>query len=350
MIWEQEISVIVMLTRLNESGSRMCSCYWPNMIAGGPNSPPLLPPSPPPPPQQQQPQTPNGAAAKLCDDNLAAQGNEIASATNGAASSAAQTQSSTSRRGSLTSVFKANRQQHHATNGELCGAYNNGAMLVFECVVSSAPGSPTHSAHASSLDDDELDTSTTNSPTVAHAGRSPKRRASGASVTTTINKRNADDIVAALSNQITMRLEVHLISEHVTTRDYVVRNMYLVNKTTGESRTITQFHYLAWPLGRTPSEPRSLLEFRRKVHKSHRSPRSPLLVHCNDGKGRSGTYTLLDIILERIKSGAKEVDPRATLEQLREQRAGLCENLQQFEFVLAALADEIQLILNALPQ
>lgn len=126
--------------------------------------------------------------------------------------------------------------------------------------------------------------------------------------------------------------------------------MCLVNRSTGETRTITQFHYLNWPEGGVPDNVKNFLLFRRKVHKSYRNLKSPILVHCSDGAGRSGTYTLIDIILERIRNGAKEIDPMATLVHLREQRVGLCANLSQFEFVLMALAEEIQIILDALPQ
>lgn len=60
-----------------------------------------------------------------------------------------------------------------------------------------------------------------------------------------------------------LKLEVHLVSEHVTNGDFVVRNMCLVNKANSETRTVSQFHYLAWPKGGVPENARSLLSFRR---------------------------------------------------------------------------------------
>lgn len=38
--------------------------------------------------------------------------------------------------------------------------------------------------------------------------------------------------------------EVHLVSEHIWTDDYLVRSFYLKNLKTGETRTVTQFHFL----------------------------------------------------------------------------------------------------------
>lgn len=296
MIWEQGISVIIMLTRLNENNSKMCHCYWPTTISSSGE-------------QIQQHQASVSDQQESAD--VAASGKP-----NG-------------RRGSVTSVFNAARQglshangAHQASSAPIIanGELNNN-MLVFDMVTYSAPFS-------SSSEFDEED----------------ENQASGSD--------NDKSRLISKSHQQpkVTRFEVHLVSEHVSSSDYLVRNMYLINRTSGETRTITQFHYLSWPLNGVPNNAKSLLQFRRKVHKSYRNLKSPILVHSGDGAGRSGTYTLIDIILERIKNGAKEIDPLATLEHLRDQRIGLCATQYQYEFVLVALAEEIQIILNALPQ
>ena len=71
---------------------------------------------------------------------------------------------------------------------------------------------------------------------------------------------------------------------------------------------------------------------------------------CSNGAGRTGAYILLDLVLGRMNKGAREIDIAATLEHLRDQRAGLVETRQQFEFVLTAVAEEVHAILKALPQ
>ena len=38
--------------------------------------------------------------------------------------------------------------------------------------------------------------------------------------------------------------------------------------------------------------------------------------------GRSGTYVLIDMVLNRMTKGSKEIDIAATLEHIRDQRAG----------------------------
>ena len=43
---------------------------------------------------------------------------------------------------------------------------------------------------------------------------------------------------------------------------------------------------------------------------------------CSDGVGRSGTYILIDMVLNRMMKGSKEIDIAATLEHIRDQRSG----------------------------
>ncbi|CAB3255378.1 unnamed protein product [Arctia plantaginis] len=143
--------------------------------------------------------------------------------------------------------------------------------------------------------------------------------------------------------------EVHLVSEHIWCDDYLVRSFYLKNQRTGETRTVTQFHFLSWPENGVPSSTKALLEFRRKVNKSYRGRSCPIVVHCSDGAGRTGTYCLIDMVLNRMAKGAKEIDIAATLEHIRDQRPRTVATKQQFEFVLMAVAEEVHAILKALP-
>ncbi|KRZ83649.1 Receptor-type tyrosine-protein phosphatase-like N [Trichinella sp. T8] len=143
--------------------------------------------------------------------------------------------------------------------------------------------------------------------------------------------------------------EVHLVSEHIWCEDYLVRSFYLKNINTQETRTVTQFHFLSWPEDGVPMNAKSLLEFRRKVNKSYRGQQSPVVVHCNDGAGRTGTYILIDMVLNRINKGVKELDIAASLEHLRDQRMNMVRTMDQFQFVIICVAEEVQAILKAMP-
>ncbi|NWX17903.1 PTPRN protein, partial [Aegotheles bennettii] len=73
-------------------------------------------------------------------------------------------------------------------------------------------------------------------------------------------------------------------------------------------------------------------------------------VSCSDGAGRTGTYILIDMVLNRMAKGVKEIDIAATLEHIRDQRPGMVQTKDQFEFALTAVAEEVNAILKALPQ
>ncbi|KAM9304961.1 receptor-type tyrosine-protein phosphatase-like N isoform 1-T1 [Gastrophryne carolinensis] len=144
--------------------------------------------------------------------------------------------------------------------------------------------------------------------------------------------------------------EVNLVSEHIWCEDFLVRSFYLKNVQTQETRTLTQFHFLSWPAEGIPSSTRPLLDFRRKVNKSFRGRSCPIIVHCSDGVGRTGTYILIDMVLNRMAKGVKEIDIAASLEHVRDQRPGMVRTKDQFEFALTAVAEEVNAILKALPQ
>ncbi|XP_029381160.1 receptor-type tyrosine-protein phosphatase N2-like isoform X2 [Echeneis naucrates] len=144
--------------------------------------------------------------------------------------------------------------------------------------------------------------------------------------------------------------EVNLVSEHIWCDDFLVRSFYLKNMQTNETRTVTQFHFLTWLNQNIPETSRTLLDFRRKVNKCYRGRSCPIIVHCSDGAGRSGTYILIDMVLNKMAKGAKEIDIAATLEHLRDQRPGMVQTKDQFEFALTAVAEEVNAILKALPQ
>lgn len=144
--------------------------------------------------------------------------------------------------------------------------------------------------------------------------------------------------------------EVNLVSEHIWCDDFLVRSFYLKNMQTNETRTVTQFHFLTWLSTGAPASSRTLLDFRRKVNKCYRGRSCPIIVHCSDGAGRSGTYILIDMVLNKMAKGAKEIDIAATLEHLRDQRPGMVQTKDQFEFALTTVAEDVNAILKSLPQ
>ncbi len=77
----------------------------------------------------------------------------------------------------------------------------------------------------------------------------------------------------------------------------------------------------------------SLLTFIGRVRSSsHYLPSQPIVVHCSAGVGRTGTFILLDAMLEMAKN-EKIIDVLAHLCVIRQQRINLVEKLAQYVFV-----------------
>ena len=83
---------------------------------------------------------------------------------------------------------------------------------------------------------------------------------------------------------------------------------------------MTQFHFTSWPDHGVPKFATSVISFIRRTQKGHnKDAELPLLVHCSAGVGRTGTFILLDSMLERIAQ--KKEDTVNVYEFLRHMRS-----------------------------
>ena len=83
----------------------------------------------------------------------------------------------------------------------------------------------------------------------------------------------------------------------------LLRKIYWTDITSFRYSHDVQYHFTSWPDHRVPKFATSLISFIRRVQKAHNKDEGvPLLVHCSAGVGRTGTFILLDSMLERIKA------------------------------------------------
>ncbi|GBP89864.1 Receptor-type tyrosine-protein phosphatase kappa [Eumeta japonica] len=90
----------------------------------------------------------------------------------------------------------------------------------------------------------------------------------------------------------------------------------------------------------------ALLEFRRRVRAvvgrrlATNPAAGPMVVHCNDGGGRSGVYLAIDANLE-LAEEEDCFDVFGFLKKLRQSRKGLIENEEQYKFVYDTLEEHV---------
>lgn len=85
--------------------------------------------------------------------------------------------------------------------------------------------------------------------------------------------------------------------------------------------SVTHFHFSAWPDHGVPADKTCLIQFIQRVRKDFQYyDTPPLVVHCSAGVGRSGTFIVLDSMMERMKV-EESLDIYAFIIEMRRKRA-----------------------------
>ena len=93
------------------------------------------------------------------------------------------------------------------------------------------------------------------------------------------------------------------------------------------------FHFLAWPDHGVPANAISMINFIKRVRKTHPYRNEDLvLVHCSAGVGRTGTFITLDYMLERIKN-EQTINIYEYVTSLRNQRVLMVQTLVSMYYV-----------------
>ncbi|XP_035826277.1 tyrosine-protein phosphatase 10D [Aplysia californica] len=98
------------------------------------------------------------------------------------------------------------------------------------------------------------------------------------------------------------------------------------------SRTVRHFHYRVWPDFGVPKDPTSLIRFVRTVREKLIREGGPIVTHCSAGVGRSGTFIVLDHLLQLIRE-KDEVDIFSIVYKLRKERVLMVQTEQQYKFI-----------------
>uniref|UniRef100_A0A3B3ZWE5 protein-tyrosine-phosphatase n=1 Tax=Periophthalmus magnuspinnatus TaxID=409849 RepID=A0A3B3ZWE5_9GOBI len=111
----------------------------------------------------------------------------------------------------------------------------------------------------------------------------------------------------------------------------------------GSSRVVRQFHYTVWPDHGVPETTQSLVQFVRTVRDYvNRSPGSgPTVVHCSAGVGRTGTFIVLDRVLQQLDS-TECVDIYGCVFDLRLHRGYMVQTEVQYSYLHQCVRDVLR--------
>ncbi|NWH39981.1 PTPRE phosphatase, partial [Chloropsis hardwickii] len=103
-------------------------------------------------------------------------------------------------------------------------------------------------------------------------------------------------------------------------------------------RLVTQLHFTSWPDFGVPFTPIGMLKFLKKVKTLNPAHAGPIVVHCSAGVGRTGTFIVIDAIMDMMHAEHK-VDVFEFVSRIRNQRPQMVQTDMQYSFIYQALLE-----------
>ncbi len=134
--------------------------------------------------------------------------------------------------------------------------------------------------------------------------------------------------------------------QFVTIRTLMVENR---EEPFASIREVVQLHYEGWPDFGTPAQPASIISvvklLNQVISQRQQGKDSPIIVHCSAGCGRTGTFVIVDSLLNYFEREGNFGDEKDVIQEsvlaLREQRMSLVQTLRQYVLCYESVLHEV---------
>ncbi|KAF4787761.1 hypothetical protein TURU_167396 [Turdus rufiventris] len=120
--------------------------------------------------------------------------------------------------------------------------------------------------------------------------------------------------------------------------DYINASYIDLHEGCKAPRLVTQLHFTSWPDFGVPFTPIGMLKFLKKVKTLNPAHAGPIVVHCSAGVGRTGTFIVIDAIMDMMHAEHK-VDVFDFVCRIRNQRPQMVQTDMQYSFIYQALLE-----------
>uniref|UniRef100_A0A1I7WRS0 protein-tyrosine-phosphatase n=1 Tax=Heterorhabditis bacteriophora TaxID=37862 RepID=A0A1I7WRS0_HETBA len=109
------------------------------------------------------------------------------------------------------------------------------------------------------------------------------------------------------------------------------------------TKELERTRFVGWPDHGCPEHPEAVLKFLDAVDEACKraiATQGPVVVHCSAGIGRTGTFIVIDVLLNQIRhrGGSCPIDIPRTVMCIREQRSGMVQTEAQYGFLYKAIS------------
>jgi len=120
-------------------------------------------------------------------------------------------------------------------------------------------------------------------------------------------------------------------------KGYITSNLR-VRAPSGKQREIKHFWFDKWPDHGVPAKGQPIVHMLKACHDWNGRDGPPWVVHCSAGIGRTGTFIAIDHGINILKTQA-EANVNRIIAQLREDRGGMVQHVEQAQFVHSTLVE-----------